>query len=81
MKSKTFNAEKIITAARLVSDMLDDRIFDDGAETIDEMVCKNKTFKKTALRLRVKKLRAAGKVEVVWKRVRGRAIPAYRPTK
>ena len=64
-------------AAQLASELIDRRIFDERAETVEEIAMKTgMSYQHTARRM--VELERAGKVERVWKQGRVRPVPAYR---
>lgn len=69
------------SASRLVSLLLDDgRIWDDSAETSEEIATKLNLAVRTASE-KIHALVKKGTVEKVWKRINGKPVPAYRVKK
>lgn len=67
------NSAKLLASALLS----DGKIWDESAETCDEIAVK---IKKSACQARklIKKKVDGGELEVVWRRIGGRPVPAYR---
>jgi len=64
-------------AATLVSQLFEQRIVDQSAETAIEIAAKTGESERTVNR-RIRDLLAAGSIEQVWKRGTHRPVPAYR---
>jgi hypothetical protein len=64
-------------AALLTSQLIPASVFDDKAQTMQEIAAAAGIARSTAA-AKILKLIAAGQVERVWKRGAGRPIPAYR---
>lgn len=77
MKSQTYNAEDLTTAAIKASDLVFHKEIDQSAQTTQEFMvalgCSISTAQRT-----LHKLLSEKKIEKVWKYVGGLPVPAYR---
>jgi predicted transcriptional regulator len=64
-------------AALLTSQLIPALVFDEAAQTVEEIATAAGIVRQTA-DVKIRKLLAAGQVERVWKRGRIRPVPAYR---
>jgi len=65
------------TAARLVSELFQEKIVDEKAETVREIAKKkNASIRQTSRQ--IEQWISTGKIEMVWKRGTIRLVPAYR---